>query len=109
MRAETWKAKAELILAQCAREKRVILYKDLAAEAMIPPPQTIHQLTGFLEDLTRIDVQLGQPIRAAVVVSRATSLPGDGFFEHLITLNQDENLNRHDWHQKLLAELFKAV
>ena len=84
-----------------------ITYKSLAADAVIPSPHTIHQLTVFLEELIDADIALGLPIRAAVVVSRTNNIPGDGFFIKLadcgvLPNDGEDNLS---FHQRLISQL----
>ena len=80
---DDWHIKVELKLAELLRGKQPITYLEMAEFAGIPSPHRIHQLTDFLEQLIRRDVQLGQPVRAAFVVSKTSGLPADGFFDCL--------------------------
>lgn len=47
----------------------------------IETPPRLRQLTDALEQLMAEDAQNGRPFVAARVVSRATGMPGAGFFE----------------------------
>lgn len=77
------------ILESCARERRTVTYRELAQRAEIPPPQTIHKLTEALEAMMRRDHAKGEPLLAALVVSRgAAGLPQRGFFELLRALGR---------------------
>lgn len=107
MKSDDWKAKAELIIQATISSRTTITYKTLAADAGIPSPHTIHQLTMFLEDLIDADAALGLPIRASVVVSRTNNIPGDGFFIKLKacgiipTAGEDSA----SFHQRLISQL----
>ena len=75
------------LLQGLARQRRTIAYRELAALAQVPPPQSIHKLTQALEELLREDQAAGRPILAALAVSRTgPGLPGRGFFELLAAL-----------------------
>lgn len=68
-------------LRRIARDRATITYADLAVRAGVPPPHTIHRLTGALEDLAREDAAAGRPLLAALAVGRgAAAVPGRGFF-----------------------------
>jgi hypothetical protein len=101
-----WQIKVETMLATLFREDRLVTYLEMADYAAIPPPQRIRQLTEFLENLIARDVNLGQPIRAARVVSKKDGLPADGFFDFLaergMTATVDED--RIAFHKRLLCE-----
>ena len=102
-----WKVKAELIVQATISSRTTITYKNLAADAGIPSPHTIHQLTLFLEELIDKDIALGLPIRAAVVVSRTNNIPGEGFFIKLAdcgVLPKDGEDNA-SFHQRLISQL----
>ncbi|MCE2517609.1 MAG: hypothetical protein J4F41_07225 [Alphaproteobacteria bacterium] len=104
---EDWHAAVELILAARREARAVITYKDLARDAAVPPPHTIHKLTLFLEQLIETDIALGQPLRAALAVSRSRGIPGDGFFVKLkdCGLQPEHGEDEADWHQRLLNQL----
>ena len=72
-----------------ARARRTITYRELAAQAEVPPPQAIHTLTLALEALAREDHAAGRPLIAALAVSRtAGAIPGRGFFQLLAALGR---------------------
>ena len=75
------------LLERLARERRTIVYRELAALAAVPPPHSIHRLTTALEALLREDLAAGRPLLAALAVSRTgQGLPGRGFFALLAEL-----------------------
>lgn len=77
------------ILAALARTRGTVTYRDLAQSAAVPPPQSIHKLTGELEAMIREDHALGRPLLAALVVGRgASGLPQRGFFDLLRELGR---------------------
>jgi hypothetical protein len=74
-------------LERLARTGKVATYAEIAAEAGIPGPHAIHKLTETLERLVSDDHADGQPLRAAVAVSKSRGgLPGPGFFQHCSAL-----------------------
>ncbi len=74
-----------------ARAGRTICYRDLAALVPVPPPHGIRKLTLALEALAREDHAAGQPLIAALAVSRiGENLPGRGFFHLLAELGRYE-------------------
>lgn len=102
----SWQTQVELRLSELATGGEVITYAELAREAEIPAPHRIHKLTCFLETLMERDARLGAPLRSAVVVSRTTGVPGNGFFDKLDELGlvfPDED--RHQVHIRLLDAL----
>ena len=103
----SWHAAGELILSEQRRVGATITYKDLAAAAAIPSPHRIHKLTTLLEELTERDIALHQPVRAALAVSRATGIPGEGFFLKLRACGVMPRDDETDaaWHRRLLREM----
>ncbi|MDC3234445.1 hypothetical protein OBB02_00185 [Candidatus Puniceispirillum sp.] len=76
-----WQRRAEMALATAQQANQTITYTELADAAAIPSPQRIHKLTEWLETSMRSDHAAGQPLRAALVISRSRSgLPAPGFF-----------------------------
>ncbi len=76
-----WQRRAEMALATAQQANKTITYAELADAAAIPSPQRIHKLTEWLETSMRSDHAAGQPLRAALVISRSRSgLPAPGFF-----------------------------
>ena len=68
-------------LKELARRRETIIYRDLAKELEVQPPNTIHQVAGALEVLMREDHATGAPFLAALVVSKVRNgLPAPTFF-----------------------------
>ena len=105
MTTEEWHIRAERMITDCIGQGRCITYADLAEAACIPAPHRIHQLTIWLEDLMERDHGLGQPLRAAVVVSRTSGIPARGFFEKLDALGPEDDADPATRHQRLLVQL----
>ena len=57
-------------LKELARRRETVLYRDLAKELAVQPPNTIHQVADALEVLMREDQATGAPFLAALVVSK---------------------------------------
>lgn len=81
------------VLAGVARRGGTILYRDLARDAGVPGPHTIHKTTLALEALVRADHAAGHPLLAAVAVGKA-GLPGPGFFQLLTALGRYDGADR---------------
>ncbi len=76
-----WQRRAEMALASAQRANQTITYGELADAAKIPSPHRIHKLTQWLESSMRKDHAAGDPLRAALVISRnRNGLPAPGFF-----------------------------
>ena len=76
-----WPRRAEMALAAAKRANQTITYAELADAASIPNPHRIHKLTEWLENSMRRDHAAGEPLRAALVISRKRGgLPAPGFF-----------------------------
>ena len=68
-------------LKELARRRETIIYRDLAKELEVQPPNTIHQVAGALEVLMREDHATAAPFLAALVVSKVRNgLPAPLFF-----------------------------
>ena len=77
----SWEHRAEMALATARRANQTITYAELANAAKIPNPHRIHKLTNWLESSMREDHAAGDPLRAAMVISRNRGgLPAPGFF-----------------------------
>ena len=88
-------AELRCILIGLAEQGRTIVYRDLARAANIPPPQTIHKLTGTLEDMVRDDHAEGRPLLAALAIGRGPEgIPGPGFFQLAALLGRYEGEDR---------------
>jgi len=69
-------------LCHAAAAGEPITYQALASALELAPPNTIHQLTVALEELIEEDAAAGQPLIAAMVISKARGgLPAVGFFD----------------------------
>lgn len=103
---DDWQVAVEVKLAELARDKRTMTYLEMVDYAAIPSPHRIHHLTAFLETLILRDVQLGQPIRAAFIVSKTDGLPADGFFDCLDAqkITPKHNETRKAFYQRLIRE-----
>jgi len=68
-------------LKELARRRETILYRDLAKELEVQPPNTIRQVADALEVLMQEDQATGAPFLAALVVSKTRNgLPAPVFF-----------------------------
>ena len=77
----SWQHRAEMALATAQQANQTITYSELANAASIPDPHRIHKLTEWLENSMRRDHAAGEPLRAALVISRNRGgLPAPGFF-----------------------------
>ena len=77
----SWQRRAEMALATAKQANQTITYAELADAATIPNPHRIHKLTEWLENSMRRDHAAGEPLRAAMVISRNRGgLPAPGFF-----------------------------
>ncbi len=91
----------------CCRNRETITYLEAADAIAVAAPQRIHQVTQLLEALIEHDHSLGQPIRAALVVSRTKGgLPGEGFFLKARALGLMSSVSAQDFHQQCLNRLF---
>lgn len=107
---ELWVTELNRVLGTLAAEGRCATYNELARLCQVPPPHRIHKLTLALEDLIRADHATGQPLRAALAVSRGPEqIPGRGFFLLLGELGRyagpDRGPEAAQHHAGLIAEL----
>lgn len=80
----------EARLAELAAQRQVTTYGVLAADLGLTGPGRIARLTAALEALMETDTQAGHPLRAALVVGRASAgLPARGFFDMAQALGHD--------------------
>ena len=105
-----WQQRAEMALATAMHAGQRVTYAEMADAAGIPPPQRIHKLTLWLEDSMRLDHAAGQPLRAALVISRnRNGLPAPGFFQLCCELGlyqgPDSGTDAAEFHQTMLAAL----
>ena len=76
-----WQIRAEKAMLGALKSGQIITYDGLARLAGIPAPHRIHKLTLWLEQLMTEDAATGQPLRAAIIVSRLHERPARGFFD----------------------------
>jgi hypothetical protein len=70
------------ILDRVAARGDTITYAELAREAGIRPPHSIHRTAEALEEILRADYAATRPLRAAVAVSaKRGGIPAPGFFQ----------------------------
>jgi len=104
---QTLKAQLHHALSACAATGQTVTYQELARRTAIPGPHTIHRLTLLLEDMVREDHAAGRPLLAALAVSRASGIPGRGFFQLLAELGRydgpDQGAAAAAWHARELA------
>lgn len=78
-------ASLEARLAALAAAGETITYGELARELGL----RMGALTAALEALMQIDAAAGQPLRAAVLCARGTTLPARGFYDAAAELGFD--------------------
>lgn len=107
---ESFQASLRPVLLNCARARKTITYRDLVAEAQVPPPHGIHKTTLALEDLIREDHAAGRPLLAALAVSRGNrGLPGHGFFHLLVELGRYDGADRGPEAQEVFEKELEAA
>lgn len=98
------------ILGDCARLRTTMLYRDLARESGIESPQTIHKTVMVLENITYKDYISGQPLLAAVAISKI-GIPRPGFFQLVRQLGiyngPDDGEIAQQWHSKALTKVYE--
>ena len=97
-------------LDELVRARRTVTYHEAAVALGLEPPQTIHRLALALEDVMTRDAERGEPLRAALVVSRVGSgTPAPGFFAHARSLGvydgPDQGSQARNFHREQLAAL----
>ena len=77
-------------LIQVARERRTVGYKELLEmpvvglpKEQLKPQMWIRYLNWMLDEFNVQEVKAGKPLLSAVVVSKNSGLPGNGFFFNL--------------------------
>jgi hypothetical protein len=85
---QTLKAQLRQALQDCAAAGETVTYQELARRTSFPGPHAIHRLTSLLEAMVREDHAAGRPLLATLAVSRATGIPGRGFFQLLTELGR---------------------
>ena len=107
-----WQNRAEMALASATSLGRIVTYAEIANAADIPAPQRIHKLALWLESTMRQDHAAGQPLRAALVISRSRNgLPAPGFFllcqELGIYQGTKTGADATQFHQNMIAALMQ--
>jgi len=75
------------VLRAAAQRGACITYRDLAREAGIEAPHSIHRTTLALEAMMRADDAAGRPLLAALAISKR-GIPAPGFFQLLRELGR---------------------
>lgn len=73
-------AEMRALLYQCARERRTITYSGLAEELSVYLHPHSFVFSRLLRSLCQEEIAAGRPILCALVVSKATGIPGGGYF-----------------------------
>jgi hypothetical protein len=95
------------VLDQARRLRRTLTYLQLADALAIEGPQRIHKTTRLLEILLKRDAEAGQPLRAALAVSRTGGgRPAPGFFDRARRLGLFDGADPDAFHDRLLKQLF---
>lgn len=107
-RSDGLKDRLRTALCAAARRRAPVTYRDLAQALELAPPNTIHQLTEFLEVIMAEDAAAERPFVAALAVSKARrGLPAPGFFACAQRLGRlrdaDEPLDAAGYHAQELA------
>ena len=101
--------KVDLLLDSLCLSGKCITYAEMAEAASIPSPHKIHKLTEFLEDLMHRDIASGNPMRAAMVISKVRGMPAPGFFSLAKALGQYDGADTGQeaalFHQTCLKDL----
>ena len=89
-------------------------YRDVARRLELPPPGTIHQTTGLIEELMRRHARAGSPQLASLVVGRARGgMPAPGFFLLLGELGlydgSPDGPDARAFHEALVRRCFDAA
>ena len=108
---ESWQQNAHAEIMAVIKNKDQITYKALAATANMTGPHKIHRLTSWLEQLMAEDYQNDQPLRAAVVISKASGgLPAPGFFDKAKELGLDfETTDRRASYETYLQTVYASI
>ncbi|MEG3081012.1 hypothetical protein R3F64_14195 [Halomonas sp. 5021] len=77
------------LLVNAPRDALPMTYQQVANALGLTPPRTIQRVAQALEQLMEEDVAAGQPMVAALVVSRqGAGLPAAGFFDQAVALGR---------------------
>ena len=85
-----------------------VTYQALARALGLQPPGVIRRVATALEQTMREDVAAGQPMIAALVISRAGDMPRQGFFDLAVALGRfpdDPQEHRAAWQAECVAVL----
>lgn len=95
-----------------ARRGQTVTYAQAARDLGLQPPQTIHRLTHALEAVMARDAAAGEPLRAALVVSRTAPRPKPGFFDQARALGRyqgpSEGPSAERFHAEELGRVLNA-
>ena len=107
----SWQQYAHAEIMTVIKNKDQITYNALAATANMTGPQKIHRLTSWLEQLMAEDYHNDQPLRAAVVISKASGgLPAPGFFDKAKELGLDfEITDRRASYEAYLQTVYASI
>lgn len=90
---QTWQAALNEIRHQCiqvACQRDVITYSELAARlTTISPHPGSYVFHRLLREMCHVEAVAGRGFLCAVVVAKATGMPGQGFFRMLAGLGRD--------------------
>lgn len=101
--------KLETALTQLAKRRATTTYGALAADLELTGPGRIARLTTALETLMEQDAVANHPLRAALVVGRASGgLPARGFYDKAQTLGHDVS-DPAAFHARQLNALFEIA
>lgn len=86
------------ILIQIAKLRTTITYGELAAQlTTIRPHPGAYVFHALLRDICHEEEQLGRGMLCAVVVTKATGIPGQGFFKAMIKNERDCRHPKQCW------------
>ena len=96
------------ILEELARTGQTLTYIEMADRLDLQGAHRITRLALMLEEVMSLDASHGEPLRAALVVSRcAPHLPRPGFFDCARRLGLLNDLSPEQFHAKMY-ELLRA-
>ena len=105
-----WQQRVDLLLESRRLSCKPITYADLADAAGVTSPHKIHKLTAYLERLMHADSAAGNPLRAAIVISKIRGIPAPGFFSSATSLGlyqgAETGAEAEAYHQNCLQILF---
>lgn len=99
------------LLIRQAKAEQNITYEDLAYELGMPNPRNLNYVLGAIgNDLTMLCKELGYSIPhiQALVVNKATKLPGKGFMGFVFGKNELKNLSTNMKKEKI-KEVYKDI